>query len=131
MYTQWLKITHNALWESRAELIPTSRQKMAHAAVHFNTARPRNTTQVQIHCKWIITFLNYGLYIFSVTVKDKSFNLTTGAARFKWLLNSKQTMQKRQSFWCTFHIYFTQCPNSLTWLHRSDTEECTLFASRG
>ncbi len=28
-------------------------------------------------------------------VQDKSFNLTTGAARFKWLLNSKQTMRKK------------------------------------
>ncbi len=44
-------------------------------------------------------------------VQGQSFNLTTGDARFKLLLNSKQTMQKRQSFWCT------QGPNSLTRFH--------------
>ncbi len=32
MYTQRLEITHNALWESHAELIPVSRQKMAPTA---------------------------------------------------------------------------------------------------
>ncbi len=32
MYTQWLENPHNALWESHAEWIPASRQKMAHAA---------------------------------------------------------------------------------------------------
>ncbi len=32
MYTQWLENLNNALWESRAELIPASRQKMAPAA---------------------------------------------------------------------------------------------------
>ncbi len=32
MYTQWLENPHNALWESRTELIPASRQKMAPAA---------------------------------------------------------------------------------------------------
>ncbi len=32
MYTQRLENPHNALWESRAEWIPASRQKMAPAA---------------------------------------------------------------------------------------------------
>ncbi len=32
MYTQRLENPHNALWESCAELIPVSRQKMAPAA---------------------------------------------------------------------------------------------------
>ncbi len=32
MYTQQLEITHNTLWESRAEWIPASCQKMAPAA---------------------------------------------------------------------------------------------------
>ncbi len=32
MYTQRLENPHNALWESRAKLILTSRQKMAPAA---------------------------------------------------------------------------------------------------
>ncbi len=32
MYTRQLDNPHNALWESRAELIPTSRRTMAPAA---------------------------------------------------------------------------------------------------
>ncbi len=32
VYTQRLENPHNALWESRAELIPASRQKMSPAA---------------------------------------------------------------------------------------------------
>ncbi len=35
MYTQWIENHHNALWESRAEWIPASRQKMAPAAESF------------------------------------------------------------------------------------------------
>ncbi len=63
MYTQRLENPHNALWESRAEWIPASRQKdgarswsihsfileeLVHGVIQ------RNTTQVQINCKLTI-----------------------------------------------------------------------------
>ncbi len=59
MYTQRLENPHNALWESLAEWIPASRQKMAPAAessfMYFRRARPRrNTKQVQINFKLTI-----------------------------------------------------------------------------
>ncbi len=64
MNTQRLENPHNALWESRAEWIPASRQKMAPAAessIHLFISEElvhgviqRNTTQVQINCKLTI-----------------------------------------------------------------------------
>ncbi len=84
-------------WESRTEWIPVSRQKMmpaAESSIHSSIrARPqRNTTQVQINCKLTIQLFNLGLFIhnFCARVQDKSFNLTTGAARFKWLIIKQQ-----------------------------------------
>ncbi len=47
MYTQRLEMTHNALWQSRAEWIAASRQKMAPAAessIHFKSTHPRRNT---------------------------------------------------------------------------------------
>ncbi len=66
----------------------------AESSIHSSIrARPqRNTTQVQINCKLTIQLFNLGLFIhhFCARVEDKSFNLTTGAARFKWLIIKQQ-----------------------------------------
>ncbi len=81
------------------------------SSIHFNSARPRrNTRRYKFIVNWLLSCLTM-VYNFCDRVKDKSFNLTTGAARFKLLLNSKQTIQKGQFFWCT------QCPYSITRLH--------------
>ncbi len=110
MYTQQLENPHNT--QSAPNEFPRLarrwRPQLNHPFIYFRNARPRrNTTQVKIIVNWLLGFI----HDFRDIVQDKSFNLTTGAARFKWLLNSKQTMQTRQSFRCT------QCPNSLTRFH--------------
>ncbi len=84
MYTQRQQNPHNALWDLRAEWIPASRQKVASAAE--SSIHLFYTTQVQINCK-----LTGFMHNFRDRVQDTSFNLTTGAARLKWLINRKQT----------------------------------------
>ncbi len=55
MYTQRLENTYNALWESRAEYIPASRQKMAPAAESFIHSTAYYSV-IQHRCKWIVNW---------------------------------------------------------------------------
>ncbi len=68
---------------------------------------------IQHWYKWIVNWLlMWFIHNLCNRIQDKSFNLTSGAARFKWLLNSKQTMQQRQYWVSEFTHSFSFTPSS-------------------
>ncbi len=112
--TQRLENPHNALVTCQMNSCISPEDVARSWIIHFfilealvHGVIQRNTCRYKLLVNWILGFMHNS----RDRVQDKSFNLTTGAARFNGLLNHKQTMQKQQSF------RYTQCLNSLTRFH--------------